>query len=65
MPALAAAAVTSRRARTAGVHDRFHAGIRQHLEPVGEREERIGCGDRALDAVTCPLHGQLARRRPD
>ena len=39
----------------AGMHDRLDAGIGQHLQPVGEREERIRGRDRAAYADRPPV----------
>ena len=46
--------------RAARLHDRADAGVEQHLQAVGEREEGVGRGDGAGGAVPGPGHGELA-----
>ena len=48
----------------AGLDDRADAGVDQDLRAVGEREERVGGGERALRAVAGPGDGQLAGVHP-
>ena len=58
-PALAAAAVTSSsRTEPPGCTIAVDPGRGQRLEPVGEREERVGGRDRAADPVAAALDGQ-------
>ena len=46
-------------------HDRAHAGVEEHLEPVGEGEEGVGCRDgTARPLLTGPRHGEVARVDP-
>src|SRR6478752_7460070 len=47
--------------RPAGLDDGADAGLDQHLEPVGEREERVGRGDRAGGALPRTGDGELGR----
>ena len=51
-------------AGTAGLDDRADAGVDQDLRAVGEREERVGGGDRARGPVPGPRRPRAGRSRP-
>ena len=50
--------------RPAGVHDRPHTGVDQHLQAVGEREERVGRRHRAARPCRPRATRPGAPRRP-
>ena len=49
---------------TTRLDDRSDMGVDEHLGAVGEREKRVGSGNRSGGTISGPLHSELAGVNP-